>query len=76
MEAHPGGAAGSRPPDADVVEQSGVVEGPEAKAAVPALINALKDKDRSIHVFAAEALKKIPTPEALKALEELKHKSN
>jgi HEAT repeat protein len=50
--------------------------GPEAKAAVPALIEALKDEDKNVRRHASFALEKINTPEALKALEEYKQKSN
>ena len=47
--------------------------GPEA---VPALIEALKDEDERVRWFAAWTLEKINTPEAQKALEEYRKKSN
>lgn len=50
--------------------------GPEAKAAVPALIEALKDGDRWIRAPAERALEKINTPETRKALKDYKKKSN
>jgi HEAT repeat protein len=49
--------------------------GPGAKPAVPALLEALKDEDGSVRVYAAQALEKIYTPEARKTLEEYKKKS-
>jgi len=48
--------------------------GPEAKAAVLALIKALKDKSEGVREAAAAALERINTPESQKALEEHKQK--
>lgn len=42
----------------------------QAKAAVPDLIEALKDEDEHVREDAAQALEKINTPEARKALRE------
>ena len=39
--------------------------GPEAKEAVPALVDALKDKDEAVRTCAADALKNVD-PEAAK----------
>jgi HEAT repeat protein len=49
--------------------------GPEAKAAVSALVETLKDEKEDVRWYSAKALKKINTPEALKALEEYRKKS-
>jgi hypothetical protein len=50
--------------------------GPEAKASVPALIEALKDENRWIREAVSDALIEINTPEALKLLEDYKKCSN
>ena len=49
--------------------------GPEDRAAVIGLIEVLDDKNESAREQAVEALMKINTPEAQKALEELKKKT-
>lgn len=46
--------------------------GPEAKAAVPLLIQLLKDKDIGVRLSAEGALEKIRTPKALNALKKYK----
>lgn len=43
-------------------------------AAVPALIETLKEKDWHVYHSAAEALKQIGTPEAMKAVEGKKNR--
>ena len=48
--------------------------GPEAKAAVPALVELLKDEQQEVREAAAEALEKINTPEAQKALKDYEQK--
>ncbi len=49
--------------------------GPEAKEAVPALIEALEDEDDTVRWYTAETLERLNTLEAQKALEEYKKKA-
>jgi len=44
--------------------------------AVKTLIVVLKDEDEEVRMWAVEALKRIDTPEALKAVEKYKNKIN